>query len=188
MPAVAVQPFGVADVSYVARVDVPRPCWWRLAITVSRGQPAPTTRTPILADVGGNILELTTDPAPDRRLHETSAGDALAAHQPFVVVIDSTKFRTTPACGKALVMARYLRDRWTQVPFIHLEPFEFTLISDTPVLLGPITDPTLVPAVEAWGIGPEPWTATSMPWISSWTATGSSAASTATSSAARTWT
>jgi hypothetical protein len=185
--AAAVQPPGLPEVSYVAAVDVPSPGWWRLAITVTRGgttlsvsttvavldpggtaplgQPAPTARTPTLADVDGNILKLSTDPAPDRRLYGTSTGDALAAHQPFVLVIDSTKFRTSPACGKALVMARYLQDRWTSIPFIHLEPFEYTLISDTPVLLGVITDPTLVAAADAWGIGPDPWGATSMPWI-----------------------
>jgi cytochrome oxidase Cu insertion factor (SCO1/SenC/PrrC family) len=185
--APAVQPFGIADVSYVATLDIPTPGWWQLVVTVSHagvtstataavavldpgstarlGQAAPTIRTPTLSDVGGNIKELTTDPAPDRRLYTTSTADALAAHQPFVLVIDSTKFRTTSACGKALVMARYLQDRWTAVPFIHLEPFEYSLVSDTPVLLGTLSDPTLVAAATAWGIGPEPWSATSMPWI-----------------------
>ncbi len=77
----------------------------------------------------------------------------------------TSKFRTSPACGKALVMARYLQDRWPSVPFIHLEPFEYTIVTDTAVLTGPLTNPTLVPAAAAWGIGPEPWTATSMPWV-----------------------
>lgn len=185
--AIAVQPRGVAEVSYVATVDVPSGGWWRLAITVSRGgvlsagtatvavldpgvtarlgQAAPTARTPTLGDVGGYALEITTDPAPDLRLYDTSTADALAARQPFVLVVDSPKFKTSPACGKALVMARYLLDRWATVPFIHLEPFEYDVITNTATLVGSLAHPTAVPAATAWGLGPDPWGATSMPWI-----------------------
>lgn len=59
-------------------------------------------------------------------------------------------------------LARYLQDRWTAVPLIHLEPFEYKLVSDAPVLVGTLTDPTLVPVATAWGIGPDPWGATSI--------------------------
>ncbi|MEO8273502.1 MAG: SCO family protein [Chloroflexota bacterium] len=189
--AVAVKPPGIADVSFVATLDIPTPGWWRLAITVTRagaastmvstatatiavldpgdttplGRAAPTVRTPTLDDVGGDVRELSTDPLPDLRMYRTSTVDALAAHQPFVLVIDSTRFRTSPACGKALVMVRYFLDRWPSIPMIHLEPFEYSLMSDTPYLLGTLSDPTLVPAAAAWGIGADPWPATSMPWI-----------------------
>jgi protein SCO1/2 len=185
--AVAVQPRGVPEVSYVATIDIPSPGWWRLAITVSRagaasatitsiavldpggtaalGGPAPSVRTPTLADVGGDVRRVSTFEAPDLRLSRTSTVDALAAHQPFVLVVDSSRFRTTPACGKAVTMARYLQDRWTSIPFIHLEPYEYTIVSDTPVLVGALSDPTLVPAAAAWGMGPDPWPATAMPWI-----------------------
>jgi protein SCO1/2 len=185
--ATAVKPPGVPEVSYVATVDIPNPGWWRLAITVSRagatsattmsvavldpggtaalGGAAPGVRTPTLSDVGGDVRKVSTFEAPDLRLSQTSTVDALAAHRPFVLVVDSSRFRTTPACGKAVTMARYLQDRWTSVPFIHLEPYEYTLISDTPVLLGTLSDPNLVPAAAAWGMGPDPWPATAMPWI-----------------------
>lgn len=185
--AVAVQPHGVAEVSFVATVDIPTGGWWRLAVTVLRGglrsagtatvgaldpgvtaplgKAAPTARTPILDDVGGFALELTTDPAPDLRLYQTSSVDALAARRPFVLVVDSPRFKTSPACGKALVMARYLLDRWAAVPFIHLEPFEYDVVTSTPTLVGTLFHPTLVPAAEAWGLGSDPWSATSMPWI-----------------------
>ncbi len=185
--AVAVKPPGVADVSFVATVDIPAPGWWRLAITVTRGGssaattatiaaldpggtaplggPAPWVRTPTLADVGGDVRELSTDPLPDLRMYRTSTVDALAAHQPFVLVVDSTRFRTSPACGKALVLVRYFLDRWPSLAMIHLEPFEYTLVTDTPVLEGTLSNPTLVPAAAAWGIGADPWPSTSMPWI-----------------------
>ena len=187
VPAVAVKPPGVAAVSYVATVDIPTPGWWRLDISVSRagamaattttiavldpggtaplGGPAPAVRTPTLDDVGGDVREVSTDPTPDLRMYRTSTVDALAAHQPFGLVIDSTRFRTSPACGKALVMVRYFLDRWPSVPMIHLEPSEYALMSDTPYLQGTLTDPSLVPAAAAWGIGADPWPATSMPWI-----------------------
>jgi hypothetical protein len=185
--AVRVQPEGTTDASFVATLDIPSPGWWRLAVTatvgdVSRagsadvavldpgtsaplGAAAPGIHTPTLADVGQQALAVTTDPAPDLRLYRTSTTDALAAHQPFVLVVDSTRFRTTTACGKALIMVRYLVDRWPQVAFIHLEPFRYDVVSDTAVLEGTLMAPTLVDAADAWGIGGSPWGATSMPWI-----------------------
>jgi protein SCO1/2 len=185
--AVAVKPPGLADVSFVATMDIPTPGWWRLEVTVARATgtsattatiavldpggtaplraAAPAVRTPTLDDVGGNVREISTDPLPDPRMYRTSTVDALAAHEPFALVIDSTQFRTSPACGKALVMVRYFLDRWPTIPMIHLEPFEYAVMSDTPYLQGTLTDPTLVPAAAAWGIGADPWPATSMPWI-----------------------
>lgn len=185
--AVPVQPPGETTVAYVATVDIPTPGWWRFAVTATSGgavragsadvavldpgataqlgAPAPSIHTPTLADVGGLALAVTTDPAPDLRLYRTSTTDALTAHQPFVLVVDSTRFRTTAACGKALVMVRFLLDRWPSMAFIHLEPFEYDVVSDTAILQGSISDPTLVPAADAWGIGGDPWGATSMPWI-----------------------
>ncbi|HSO30211.1 MAG TPA: SCO family protein, partial [Candidatus Sulfomarinibacteraceae bacterium] len=121
--AVAVRPPGVADVSYVAVIDVPEPGWWDLSVTavsgpdtfVGRGsvaalepggsaplgEAAPGIRTPTLDDVGGQALRITTDPLPDPRLSRTSTADALAAGRPFVLVVDSARFKVTPACGKA---------------------------------------------------------------------------------------
>jgi protein SCO1/2 len=185
--AIAVRPSGAADAAFVATIDVPTPGWWRLAVTVTTGgetragsadvavldpgtsaalgSAAPAAHTPTLDDAGGLALAVTTDPAPDLRLSRTSTTDALAAHQPFVLVVDSTRFRTTTACGKALVMVRYLLDRWPDVAFIHLEPFRYDVVSNTAVLEGTLMAPTLVDAGAAWGIGASPWGATSMPWI-----------------------
>ncbi|HEY6057757.1 MAG TPA: SCO family protein, partial [Candidatus Limnocylindrales bacterium] len=185
--AVAVRPPGVTDVSYVARLDFPSPGWFRVAVSASPGSvtlaggvdvavldpgttpqlgaPAPTAHTPTIGDAGGDARAVTTDPAPDLRLSSQSTTDALAARQPFVLVIDSTRFRVTSACGKAIVMARYLLDRWPQVAFVHLEPYRYSIVTDTPVLDGTLADPPLTPATAAWGIGGPPWGALSMPWI-----------------------
>ena len=183
----AVRPPGETRVLYVASPAIPSPGWWRLTVTIERdgdrlsasadiavldpgasaaiGGPAPTAHTPTLDDVGGIARAVTTDPAPDLRLSRTSTTDALAAHQPFVLVIDSWRFKVTSACGRALVMARYLVDRWTSTAFIHLEPLAYDVVTDTAVLRGSLADPTLTEPAAAWGLGGAPWGATSMPWV-----------------------
>jgi protein SCO1/2 len=185
--ATAVRPEGVAEVSYVAFLDIPTSGWWNVVVsagsggttwagfhsvsaldpggTAALGGPAPAVRTPTLADVGGRPLAVTTDPIPDLRMYTTSTGDALAAGQPFVLVVDSVRFRVTPVCGKAVVLAKYLLDRWTGMTFIHLEPYKYDVVTDTAVLEGSLGAPTIVPAAEAWGVAAEPWGAGSMPWI-----------------------
>lgn len=185
--AVAVRPPGVDAVYYVALVDVPTPGWWRLNVAATPGvatltgsadvpvldqgtsarigSAAPTVHTPTLDDVAGDVRQLTTDPIPDLRLYGRSTTDALADHRPFVLVLDSAKFRVTTACGKALIMARYLRDRWPDVTFIHHEPFRYAVVTDTPVLDGTLAAPQLTDVADAWGIGGDPWGPRSMPWV-----------------------
>ena len=185
--ATVVRPPGEVATYYVATLSIPSPGWWRLVATAAEpdaplvlaadvavldpgttaplGGPAPPVHTPTLVDVGGDPLAVTTDPAPDLRLSRTSTTDALAQHSPFVLVIDSTRFRVTSACGKAIVMARYLLDRWPAVDFIHLEPFRYSVVTDTAVLDGSLADPRLTDPAFAWGIGGSPWGAVSMPWV-----------------------
>jgi hypothetical protein len=185
--AVPVRPPGLEDVSYVATPSIPHPGWWRIAVTVRPGAltlggsidvaaldqgasapigaPAPTIHSPTLDDVGGDARRVTTDPIPDLRLYRRSTTDALADHTPFVFVLDSTKFRVTTACGKAIILARYLQDRWPAVTFIHHEPYRYSVVTDTPVLDGTLGDPPLTDVAGAWGIGGDPWGAGSMPWV-----------------------
>jgi hypothetical protein len=82
-----------------------------------------------------------------------------------VLVADSTRFRVSPACGKAIIMARYLVYRWSDVAFIHLEPYRYTVVSNTPVLSGSIEEPPVGEVAAAWGVDGPPWGATSMPWV-----------------------
>ena len=187
VPALAVKPPMVDEVSYVAALDIPAPGWWELAVilrsgdtvlagsssipvldpgtTARLGAPAPNTRTPTLADVGGKAVAVTTDPLPDRRLYSESTADALAAGRPLVLVVDSPKFKVTDACGTALNMVKYLPDRWPSVAFVHLEPLAYDVVTESAVLRGTISNPTLVPAADAWGLAGDPWGPRSMPWI-----------------------
>ncbi|TAK02432.1 MAG: SCO family protein [Chloroflexota bacterium] len=185
--AIAVRPPGVEAVSYVAIVDLPSPGAWGLTVTAATGgssltgrtsvaaldpgattplgAPAPDVHTPTLEDVGGVALRVTTDPLPDLRLSRTSTTDALAAGEPFVLVVDSSRFKVTPACGKALVLAKFFLNRWPDVPFIHLEPYAYDVVTEEPVIQGSLATPVLVAAAEAWGTGAAPWGAGSMPWV-----------------------
>jgi hypothetical protein len=186
--ASTVRPSGIDEVSYVAFVDIAAPGSWTLLVTAgdadgtrhtgsfaltaldqggsaALGQPAPTLRTQVPADVGGNLTYLTTDPLPDPRLHATSTADALAAGKPFVLVVDSWSFKVTPQCGQAIVMAKRLLDRWGEVAFIHHEPYRYDVVTTEPVITGSIQDPVLTEVATAWGVGSEPWGAFSMPWL-----------------------
>jgi hypothetical protein len=71
----------------------------------------------------------------------------------------------TLACGQALYLARYLVDRWPSIPFIHLEPYAYDVITDTAVIQGSLSAPVMVPAAVAWGVAGQPWGAGSMPWV-----------------------
>lgn len=182
--AVAIRPSGETAVSYVATVDIPSPGPWRLRMTAANGAggtvdvtaldpgstaplggPAPSLRTPTLDDVGGLALAITTVPQPDLRLSRTSTADATAAGKPYVLVVDSARFKVTTACGRALGMVQYQLDRWTDVVFIHLEPFEYSIVTSEPVLNGDIANPPVNRWARAWGLGDATWPGTKMPWI-----------------------
>lgn len=186
--APAVQPVGLTEVSFVPTVDLPTPGWWQVRVTATAadgtvrqgdvsvraldpgataplGAPAPTARTPVAADFGGDLTWVTTDPLPDPRLSATSTTDALAARTPFVLVADSVQFRITPACGQAVTLARNLLDRWTEIPFIHLEPYRYTVITTEPVIEGSLAQPILTDPARAWGFGTAPWGVGTMPWV-----------------------
>lgn len=129
------------------------------------GTRAPDVTTPTLADVGGTIALVTTDPQPDPRLSTRSVADARTARLPYVLVIDSWRFRVSTACGRAIPLARYLADKWGDaVVFVHLEPFHYSLVSTTPVLDTPDGTARLTPIAQAWGMGEGPWPLEAMPW------------------------
>jgi hypothetical protein len=181
--ATTVLPVGETRPYFVANLDIPDPGAWKLVLqagsaegtipvqaldpgqSTAIGAPAPDIRTPTLNDVNGVVRAVTTEPDPDLRLSTTSTADARAAHTPYVIVIDSARFRVSPACGRALAMIEVLVDRWPNVDFIHLEPFQYQVITDEPVLNGAITNPPLNQWSAAWGLGDATWPATDMPWI-----------------------
>jgi protein SCO1/2 len=184
VPAAAVLPTGEDQAAFVATMSIPEPGAWRLRLTsgpatgdipvqvlpagatLPIGAPAPDIDTPTLDDVAGVVRAVTTEPNPDLRMSRTSTADARAMGRPYVIVIDSSRFRVSPECGRALTMSRFLLDRWEdEVVFVHLEPFEYQVITQEPVLSGTLTDPPLNEWTRAWGLGDRTWPAVKMPWI-----------------------
>ena len=182
--AVAVRPAGETQVSYVATIDIPAPGAWRLDVAAADGRagsvtvdaldpggsarlgaPAPDVDTPTLEDVGGNLLAISTQPQSDARFYQASIADARAAGRPYVIVIDSARFKVSPACGRAISMVRFLIDRWPDVTFVHLEPFPYAIVTGEPVLDGDIASPPVNAATAAFGLGDATWPSTAMPWV-----------------------
>jgi protein SCO1/2 len=87
------------------------------------GAPAPSVRTPIAADVGGNLQLISSDVFPDPRFYEHSVDELLAAHKPFVFTIYSPAFCPTTACGPLLRYMKELAPEFPAMTFVHAEPY-----------------------------------------------------------------
>jgi hypothetical protein len=100
------------------------------------GDKAPSSTTPTIASVGGDVTHVSTDPDPDPRLYETSLDAALAAHEPIALVFATPKFCTSAQCGPTLDGVKPFIDRYPSVTFINVEPYELQLVDGTlqPVL------------------------------------------------------
>src|SRR5262249_40587587 len=72
------------------------------ANVASPGGPAPSVRTPTLADVGGDVSKISSDPKPVPAFYQTSEDAALAAHKPFVLIFATPKFCQSSVCGPTL--------------------------------------------------------------------------------------
>jgi hypothetical protein len=155
---------------YVAHLRLPRPAtYWVLAepigglkiqglgnvVTRARtatppiGARAIPSRTPTLADVGGDASKLTTRTPPDRELVRYSVADSLRAGAPFVLVFATPKFCTSRTCGPVVDVADAVRMRFSRrgVRFIHVEIYKGN-------------DPSRGENrfVREWGLPNEPWT------------------------------
>jgi hypothetical protein len=122
------------------------------------GDHAPATKTPTVADAGGDASKISTDPSPDPALYQVSVDQALSTHKPFVVIFATPKFCTTAQCGPTLERIKPFVARYPTVAFIHVEPYKLkladaTLQADLDASGGlQQTDVTA-----AWGLLSEPW-------------------------------
>jgi hypothetical protein len=120
------------------------------------GERAPSVATPTLADVGGDVRRLSTDPEPEPAFHETSLADALAAGEPFLLGFITPAFCTSAQCGPTIDV---VKDAVAEAPIrtVVVEPYELTWDG---VRLQPVLqDNGFVPveAARAYGIPTEPW-------------------------------
>lgn len=120
------------------------------------GEPAPSARTPTLADVGGDARRLSTDPQPEPAFYETSLPDALAAGEPFLLGFITPAFCTSAQCGPTIDIVKEAV-RAAPVRVVVVEPYE---LSWDGVRLQPVLESGSFVPVEAarvYGIPTEPW-------------------------------
>lgn len=126
--------------------------------TVTVGQQAPASKTPTLADVGGDVAKISTDTKPDPAFYQTSVADALAAHKPFVLVFATPKFCTSQQCGPTLDDLKPLAAANPAITFINVEPYILQVSSGQ---LQPVLDAQgnlqATPTTQQWGLLTEPW-------------------------------
>jgi hypothetical protein len=120
------------------------------------GEPAPSVATPTLADVGGEVRRISTDPQPEPSFYETSLEDALAAGEPFLLGFVTPAFCTSAQCGPTIDV---IKDAVKEAPIrtVVVEPYE---LSWDGVRLQPVLENgSFVPveAARAYGIPTEPW-------------------------------
>jgi hypothetical protein len=95
---------------------------------VKVGDHAPASKTPTLADVGGDASHISTDAKPDPAFYKTSVDQAIAKHDPFVVIFATPKFCTTAQCGPTLDRIKPFVTKYTGVTFINVEPYKLKLV------------------------------------------------------------
>jgi hypothetical protein len=122
------------------------------------GDPAPSVKTPTLADVGGDVAKVSTDTAPVKRFYETSEADALAAKKPFVLIFATPKFCQQAVCGPTLDKLKPIAAAHPELTFINVEPYQLKLENGS---LQPVLDAqnNLVPvdATTAFKLQTEPY-------------------------------
>jgi hypothetical protein len=92
------------------------------------GDKAPASKIPTLADVGGELSHISTDAHPDPAFYETSIDQAIAKHEPFVVIFATPKFCTSAQCGPTLDSIKPYVAKYPTVAFINVEPYKLKLV------------------------------------------------------------
>ncbi len=129
------------------------------SITTTVGDPAPTSDTPTLADVGGDVSRISTDRDPVVAFYETSVTDALAAKEPFVLVFATPKFCTSAQCGPTLDRIKPIAAAHPDLTVINVEPYALESVNGQlqPVLTGDPAQLTLASVSKDWRLAAEPW-------------------------------
>ena len=129
------------------------------AAGIAVGDKAPASKTPTLADAGGDVAKISSDKTPVQRFYETSVADAVAAKKPFVLVFATPKFCQSAQCGPTLDHVKNVVAKYPDLTVINVEPYQ---LKEQDGSLQPVTQgdpPQLVPvqSVLDWGITSEPW-------------------------------
>ena len=120
------------------------------------GDAAPAVATLTLADVGGDVRQVSTDPTPDPAFYETSLDDALAAKEPFLLAFATPGFCKSAQCGPTLDVVK-AAVKAAPIRVVAVEPYQ--LVYQDGRLQPVLQDGSLVPveATTVYGIPTEPW-------------------------------
>jgi hypothetical protein len=122
------------------------------------GSKAPVTKTPTLADVGGEVQRLSTDQHPDPDFYRTSVDQAIRKHEPFVLVFATPAFCTSRQCGPTLDAVKEIAKGAPKMTFINVEPYQLEFSNGR---LQPVLDTNgqlqATEVTDAWGLLTEPW-------------------------------
>jgi hypothetical protein len=125
---------------------------------IAVGQKAPASKTPTVADVGGDVTKISTDKDPDAAFYQTSVADALAAKKPFMLIFATPKFCQTAQCGPTLDLFKPIAAAHPEVTFINVEPYKLKEVDGQ---LQPVLDAnnqlTAADVTDDWGLLSEPW-------------------------------
>ena len=126
--------------------------------TIAIGGKAPSVATPT-AKNAADVARIATDPTPDPSFYTTSEDEALARHEPFVLVFATPAFCVSKICGPTLDGIKAVAKTEPGMLFINVEPYK---LKYTGTQLQPVLDAKNqlqpVDAVRAFGIVSEPWT------------------------------
>ncbi|MEZ0241444.1 MAG: TlpA family protein disulfide reductase [Chloroflexota bacterium] len=127
-------------------------------ITKRVGDKAPASKTPTLADVGGDLARISSDATPEPAFYQASVDTAIADGKPFLLAFATPKFCITGQCGPTLDRVKPLVKDYPTVTFINVEPYELAMTNGQ---LQPVLDAQgrlkPVAAVDDWGLLTEPY-------------------------------
>lgn len=120
------------------------------------GDPAPAVTTPMLADVGGDVRRISTDPKPDPAFYGTSLDAALAASEPFLIAFITPAFCKSAQCGPTMDVVK-TAVKAAPILVVAIEPYQ--LVYQDGRLQPVLQDGNFVPveAATVYGIPTEPW-------------------------------
>lgn len=126
---------------------------------VSVGDHAPASNNLTLADVGGDVRQISSDTNPDPSFYQVSVATALARHTPFIVVFATPAYCRSAQCGPTLNFVKQAKaSAPASVAFINIEPYNLKYVDGR---VQPVLDSAgnLVPTdiSNAWGLPSEPW-------------------------------
>lgn len=123
------------------------------------GAAAPSVDTPTLADVGGDVAQVSSDADAVPALYEVSIEDAVAAGEPFVVAFATPAFCQTRLCGPALDAVKEVASARPELTVINVEPYRMVVVDGR---LQPDLDAQgqlqAAAWTDAWGLRSEPYT------------------------------